>query len=150
MPILPVLEKALPNKDFIIWEPFCGTDNIVNFLEEKGYGVVGTDIENGQDFFKFEPDFWFDAIVSNPPFSLKTEVLSKCYAYGKPFLLLLPENTIGSKGRYDLFQQHGYSLFMLRGRTNYAGEHAKSTSSFHSHWVGYNLHGYKNNTIHYI
>lgn len=149
-PIIPILRKSLPPKDYVIWEPFAGTDHIVKYLHKKGYGVVGTDIDRGQDFFKFEPDFWYDAIISNPPFSLKTEVLQKCFEIGKPFLLLLPENTIGSQARYNLFKEYGYNLFMLQTRTNYSGDHAKSTSNFHSHWIGHNLQGFTPNTIHYL
>ncbi len=149
-PIVPILSKCMPKEDYVIWEPCAGKGHIVKFLEKKGYGIIGTDIEDGHDFFNFTPDFWFDAIVTNPPFSLRNEFLQKCYSINKPFLLLLPENTIGSQTRYDMFEKYGFTLFMLRPRISYTGKYAVSNSSFHSHWFGHDLDGFENNKIYYI
>ena len=48
-------------------------------LKELGYKVARSSLQEGQDFFEFEPDEW-DIIVSNPPFSLKDKVLEILYA----------------------------------------------------------------------
>ena len=38
----------------------------------------------------------FDVIITNPPMATKREFIKKCILYGKPFLLLLPFDTISS------------------------------------------------------
>lgn len=74
-----------------IWCPFDTEDsNYVKYYRQLGYKVIATHIDAGQDFLSFTPDFKFDVIISNPPFSLKNEILEKCYQYKKPFALLLP------------------------------------------------------------
>lgn len=88
--IRPLL-KYLPKKRITIWE--CtdfGKSNITKELKSNGYEVVTTHTNTNFDFLNDKPDFDFDMIVTNPPYSLKDEFLRKCYEYGKPFCLLLP------------------------------------------------------------
>lgn len=69
------LLKYIP-KDKIIWCPFDTEDsNYVKVFKENGYKVIYSHISTGQDFFYYEPDE-YDIIVSNPPFSIKTEVVN--------------------------------------------------------------------------
>lgn len=64
--------KYLP-KEKIIWMPFDEAwSAFYQRLKEKEYNVVRSSLNDGQDFFKYEPAKW-DIIVSNPPFSLKLE-----------------------------------------------------------------------------
>ena len=84
--------KYLP-KDKIIWTPFdCEWSAFYQRLKENGFKVVRSSLQEGQDFFDFEPDEW-DIIVSNPPFSLKDKVLERLYSFNKPFAILLPLNS---------------------------------------------------------
>ena len=86
--IEPLL-KYLP-KDKIIWE--CtdfGSSNITKLLKQHDYKVISTHKDNF-DFLTDIPNFDFDIIITNPPYSLKNEFLKKCYEYDKPFCLLLP------------------------------------------------------------
>lgn len=64
----PIL-KYLP-KDKIIWSP-CDAEwsAFYRSLKMGGYQVVRSCIEEGQDFFTYQPDKW-DIIVTNPPFSI--------------------------------------------------------------------------------
>jgi hypothetical protein len=62
---------------FLIWEPACGTGNIVNLLRAAGHDVVATDLNNrgcpdslDRIDFLLPAKFPCDAIVTNPPFSL--------------------------------------------------------------------------------
>ena len=83
------LLKYLP-KHITIWE--CtdfGESNITKVLKANGYEVISTHIKDF-NFLTDVPTFHFDAIITNPPYSLKDEFLEKCYEYGKPFALLLP------------------------------------------------------------
>jgi hypothetical protein len=61
-----------------IWEPACGTGNIVTVLRAAGHDVIASDLNNrGCYDSHFGIDFLFpgfdpkaDAIVTNPPFAL--------------------------------------------------------------------------------
>lgn len=96
--------KYLP-KDKIIWLPFdCEWSSFYQRLKEEGFNVVRSSLQEGQDFFEYEPDEW-DIIVSNPPFSLKDKVLKRLYSFNKPFAILLPLNSLQGKTRYKYFKQ---------------------------------------------
>jgi hypothetical protein len=106
-PILPFLEKGSA-----IWEPACGTGNLVDALHELGYRVVGTDIATGYDFLTTLLKVRYDYIVTNPPFSLKNEFLQRCYWMRKPFALLLPVSGLESARRQRLFR-NGLELILF-------------------------------------
>ncbi len=74
-------------------------------MRDARIGSIGTDINGGHDFFTYEPDWW-DVIVTNPPFSLKIPWIERCYELGKPWALLLPVETIGTKHAQELFTAH--------------------------------------------
>ena len=68
-----------------------------------GYKVIRSHIDEGKDFFEYEPDHW-DIMISNPPFSKKDKVLERAFSFNKPFALLLPANSIQGKARFKIFQ----------------------------------------------
>lgn len=72
-------------------------------FRESGYNVVHSHIDDGKDFFTYEPENW-DIMISNPPFSKKDKVLQRAYKLGKPFALLLPVNSIQGKERFEIFK----------------------------------------------
>ena len=64
-----ILENGIVTHDQIIWLPFDNEfSNIYKALISCGYNVVMTNLENGQDFYIYEPERW-DIIITNPPFS---------------------------------------------------------------------------------
>lgn len=66
--------KYLP-KDKTIWTAFDEEwSAFYQRLKEEGFNVVRSSLQEGQDFFEYEPEQW-DILVSNPPFSLKDKVL---------------------------------------------------------------------------
>ena len=109
--------KYLP-KDKIIWCPFdCEWSAFYQRLKELGYKVVRSSLQEGQDFFEYEPDGW-DIIVSNPPFSLKDKVMEILYSFNKPFAILLPLNSLQGKTRYKYFKQ-GIQILSFDARVCY-------------------------------
>lgn len=50
-PLIPFLKK-----DWIIWECACGKGNLVNAFKKHGFKVIGTDILDGKDFLKWQPE----------------------------------------------------------------------------------------------
>lgn len=96
--------KYLP-KDRIIWTPFDEEwSAFYQGLKAKGFKVIRSSIEDGKDFFKYEPKRW-DIIVSNPPFSIKDKILERLYILNKPFAILLPLNSLQGKTRFKYFNQ---------------------------------------------
>ena len=73
-------------------------------MKEAGFETICSHIRGGQNFFEYQPDHW-DVIVSNPPFSIKDDILKRLYELGKPFAILLPMNSLQGKTRYEYFKQ---------------------------------------------
>jgi hypothetical protein len=87
-------------------------------FKERGDKVIYTHIENGQDFFEINKKC--DYIISNLPYSLKTEVLEKLFAQSKPFAMLL--GVVGlfeSKRRYNLFANNNFEVMYFNKRIAY-------------------------------
>ena len=112
-PIIPYLKP-----DQVIWEPACGEGNLVRAMKAHGLFVVGTDVLYGRNFFDWSP-WWFDVLVTNPPYSIKYPWLERCYDLGKPFALLLPVETLGAARAQRLFDKHGVHVILLSQRVNF-------------------------------
>lgn len=113
-PIIPYIKS-----DSIIWCPFDLEDSAYVKVLQLQFQVVFSHIEQGKDFFDYEPPVW-DCIISNPPFSKRNEVFERCFDLGKPFALL--QNYAGlwdNRIRYELFKKHGIELLILKGRERF-------------------------------
>lgn len=103
-----------------VWCPFDTEDsNFVKKLKAHGCEVCHTHISNGEDFFNTEiPEC--DIILSNPPYSLKTEVLQKLFEIGKPFGMLL--GVVGlfeSQKRFEMFRDNTFEVMYMSRRVAY-------------------------------
>ena len=99
----PLLE-FLPDKSKTIWCPFdLEWSAFVQTFKRGGYKVIRSHIDEGKDFFEYEPEHW-DIMISNPPFSKKDKVLERAFSFNKPFALLLPANSIQGQKRFKIFQ----------------------------------------------
>ncbi len=140
--IYPILNFI--DKDNIIWECTSVKDgNIAKILKLNGFKVVETHIDEGFNFLTDKPDFNFDIIITNPPFSLKTEFIARCYKIGKPFMLLLPVTAIEGTARQKLYAQYGINLLLFNRRVNYIRKEAKTGSWFGSAWFCWNIDSIK-------
>ena len=118
-----------------IWECAAGKGNIVRTLEKDGFNVFGTDIKTGFDFIRKEASVEFDAIVTNPPYSIKDNWLKKCFGYQKPFALLMPLAALGEQDRTAMFAEHGIEILMPPIRINYETPSGEgSGAQFFSAW----------------
>lgn len=96
--------KYIP-KDWKIWCPFDKNwSAFYKTFQLGGWDVIRSHIDEGQDFFEYEPDD-YDVIISNPPFSKKDKVLKRLYELNKPFAIILPMNSLQGKTRYKYFSQ---------------------------------------------
>lgn len=107
------------NRDKIIWCPFDeGWSAFYQTFRKNGYKVIRSCIQEGQDFFEYEPDEEYDIIISNPPFSKKDKVLKRLYELDKPFILLLPLTSLQGQDRYEFFK-NGVQLLAFDKRIDY-------------------------------
>lgn len=113
----PLLE-FLTDKTKIIWCPFDEEwSAFYQTFKNNGYNVIRSHINEGKNFFTYEPENW-DILISNPPFSKKDEVLERAYELNKPFALLLPANSIQGKKRFAIFKNE-IQMLCFDGRINY-------------------------------
>lgn len=135
--IIPVL-KYIPKDIKIVWEPTNGKDGLSKHLTQ--YEVVKTDkypkTDDSRefDFLVDTPDFEYDFIMFNPPFSLKTQFLKRAIELGKPFLFICPVTIIETAKRSQMFHDKQLSIINLSNRTNYISSKGKKVW-FHSVWV---------------
>lgn len=110
--VVEILLPYIKNKNInTIWCPFDKDySEYVKVFRKNGYKVIHTHIDDGQDFLTYEPDFEFDAIISNPPFSIKNEVFEKTIGYNKPWALLMSATSIQGSSFIEILskeeQQH--------------------------------------------
>lgn len=123
-----------------VWECACGQNKITNVLRERGMEVVATDKEQFDFISKQYPSdqyFFFDAIITNPPFSRKKEFFERCIWENTPFALLLPFDI--SQWMLKAFDVYGCQALVPTRRIDYITPNGKqgkeSSSQFHSFWL---------------
>lgn len=115
-----VVELLLPYipKEWVIWECAAGRGNLVRTMEEDGRRVLASDIITGHNFLKSPPPE-YDVIVTNPPYSLKSDWIGHCYFLSKPFALLLPFTALETPFRQAMFRENGLQILFFDKRANF-------------------------------
>ena len=136
--VLPIV-KYLP-KDKIIWCPFDKEDSeFVKVLTEHGYKVVYSHIENGQDFYTYEPKEW-DILVSNPPFTNKRQIFERALSFGKPFALIMSNTWLNDSAPKQVFKDKQLQLLMFEERMKFSNNGVvQNKITFSSSYFCYNL-----------
>lgn len=143
----PLLSYLKPG--WTIWEPAAGEGNLVRALQSHGFNVIASDlltdcigdgVIGGRNFFTWQPPH-FDAIVTNPPYTVKFDWYRRIYDLGKPFALLLPVETLGAHQAQMLYRRHGHEQMLLNKRVNFKMPHKgwqsgewRSTAWFPTFW----------------
>ena len=70
-----------------IWMPFYGDGKAGQYMKELGFDVI----HQPEDFWSNDHG---DIVVDNPPFEKKKEIITELIRRGKPFMLIVPCNTI--------------------------------------------------------
>jgi hypothetical protein len=127
------------NPAWTVWEPTdtYGKSKITSILRKHGNKVIATN-KKKIDFLHDEPDFAFDCIVTNPPYSWKDEFIMSCMARREPFALLLPLSALEGVCRGKMFRDMGKKLgvLVLDRRIEFTGE---SQVWFNTSWFCYGL-----------
>lgn len=106
-----------------------------------GYNVEYGHIDDGKDFFLYEPKH-YDCVISNPPYSKKDAVYERLFKLGKPFAMLVGMNGLfDSKKRFGMFRENGCQILVLNGRTKFIGRQdgKSSQAPFQTIYVCWNL-----------
>ena len=99
--VMPIL-RHIPSYIRTIWCPFDEEDSAyVEIFREAGFNVIATHINNGKNFFDYEPEEPYDCIISNPPFSIKDSILKRLYELKKPYAILMPLPTLQGQKRFE-------------------------------------------------
>ena len=115
--VQPILE-FIP-KDAVVWCPFDTSDSeFVKLIHDNGNTVVHSHINNGLDYFDYEPTQW-DVIVSNPPFTNKRAFFQRALDLGKPFALLMSNTWLNDRAPMQMFEDRGLQLLLLDRRTEF-------------------------------
>ena len=103
-----------------IWCPFDTVNSkFVEVFVRYGFSVIHSHIDEGQDFFTYEPDE-YDIIISNPPYSLREPILSRLFDFSCPFAMLI--NIAGlfdSKKRFSLLSSNKFEMLIFDKRIDY-------------------------------
>lgn len=95
-----------------VWCPFNDTSSVwVDVLKKRGFEVVTTDT----DFFVTEPPEGVQCIISNPPFSLKREVMDRIKELNLRFCLILPFQWLND----GVPLEYGHQVMFFRKRMHF-------------------------------
>ena len=130
--VLPIME-FLDSKQKIVLPFDTKESEFYKVLKEYGFDVTAQHRDDGQDFFM---DFYnaYDIIISNPPYSIKDQVLERLYLIGKPFMMLLPVTTLSSQFRFKLFKRESVELLVFDKRIDYKGHKGNFFASAYFCW----------------
>lgn len=140
--IKPILEFIPPSVK--VWCPFDTEQSL--FVKElsKTNEVVYSSLLNGQNFFEIEVPENTKYIISNPPYSLKTEVLERLFKFDIPFAMLL--GIVGlfeSKKRFEMFRDNEFEIMCFNKRVAYFKDYNEQKPSlnppFSSVYICHNM-----------
>jgi hypothetical protein len=130
--VTPILKHIKPNSK--IWCPFDTSESIfVKELISQGHDVSNTHLSNGEDFFEMVNSNicdWADYIISNPPYSLKGQVLNQLFKTEKPFAMLV--GVVGlfeSQVRFNMFKQNKFEIMYMNKRIAYFKDYSEQKPS---------------------
>lgn len=110
--VKPLLKYV--DQNMIIWCPFDTEESeYVKEFQKAGNKVIFSHIDNGQNFFEYEPEK-YDVIISNPPFSIKDDILKRLNELGKPYAMLFPLPTLQGQKRFDFLKNSQALIFDKR------------------------------------
>lgn len=116
-PIVKYLKEFNPNAT--VWCPFdMAYSEYVKVFKQHGFNVIHSHIDEGQNFFYYEPEEDYDVIISNPPFSQKDNVLKRLYELDKPYAMLLPIPSLQGQARFP-WMKDGLQFLGFDKRINY-------------------------------
>jgi hypothetical protein len=128
----PLLEYLEPFRNKTIWCPFDKENSeFVKVLKKNGFKVVFSHIDNGQDFYTYEPEKW-DLIVSNPPFTNKKGIFERALSFGKPFALLMNITWLNDATPAKVFKDVDLQILSFNERMRFKNQQQNKQISYMS------------------
>lgn len=123
--VTPILEY-IP-KDAVVWCPFDTEDSEFVKQISKTNKVVYSHIQDGKDFYTYEPERW-DVIVSNPPFTNKRKIFERALSFGKPFALIMSNTWLNDAAPKQIFAEKDLQMLMFDKRIEFIQADGKVTN----------------------
>lgn len=132
--------KYIP-KGAVVWCPFDKEDSeFVKQIRAAGHKVIYSHIDNGQDFFAYEPDEHWDCIISNPPFAGKRKIFERALSFNKPFSLIMANTWLNDSAPKQLFKDKELQLLMFEERMKFLNKGViQNKITFSSSYFCYNF-----------
>ena len=131
--VRPILE-FIP-KDKIVWCPFDKPESEFVKQISKTNPVVYSHIDDGKDYYNYEPEQW-DIMISNPPFTNKKLIFERALSFNKPFALLMSMTWFNDSAPNKLFYEKDLQLLMFDKRIKYYGN---TKATFNSSYLCWNF-----------
>ena len=138
----PILKHLKPNS--LILCPFDTKDSeYVKVLNDAGHNVIYSHISDGGDFFNYTYDDIkpFDYIISNPPYSIKNEIIERLISFNKPFAMLLGVQSLTIRKFMKLWTNQKLQLILFENKVFFnqpdKGQkktYSKTGSYFHTYY----------------
>jgi len=109
--VLPIL-KYIPN-DYVVWCPFDKKDSAFVRLISQTNKVLHSHIDDGNDFFEYQPSEHWDCIISNPPFKRKRQFFERALLLGKPFALIMTNTWLNDAYSKKVFMEAKKQMQLL-------------------------------------
>lgn len=107
----PIVKHLIP-LSLKVWCPFNDKDSVwMDVLREYGFDPIATDT----DFFTTPPPQGVQAIISNPPFSKKREVMDRIKELDLRYALILPYLWLNDGVPFD----YGHQVMFFRERMHF-------------------------------
>ena len=130
-------ERFLLRKHDTIWEPACGDGAMVNVMREREYAVIATDIITGHDYLTTDLTDDYDWIITNPPFIVSQEFITRSAECNKPFAMLLKSQYWHSAKRLEVFKKYPPAFVLpLTWRPDFTGKGASLMDMIWCVWIG--------------
>ena len=130
------------NKGMVVYEPFFGQGHTFNYFNKQGYITLG---EKNERFFTFDSDVNLklcDCVITNPPFSIKYEIIEHLVKLDVPFIIIYPlQSTTTMKFRkcFDDKMDH-VTMIIPKGRIKFINTNDEIKSpNFDSCYVCYKM-----------
>jgi len=127
----------------VIWEPTdtTGKSQITKVFRKYGCKVISTS-QKKFDFLKDTPDFYYDYIITNPPYSLKDEFIMRCTTLADMadagWAMLMPLTALEGIWRGKLYRampEGSFGLLVLDRRVEFTG----GSVWFNTSWFCYDI-----------
>lgn len=115
--VKPILQYI--KKDWIVWCPFDKEDSEFVKQISKTNKVIYSHIDNGEDFYNYEPTENWDCIISNPPFTNKRKIFERALSFDKPFALIMSNTWLNDSAPKQLFKDKELQLLMFEKRMKF-------------------------------